>query len=86
MEGITEFLTSPLGMVVGGGVIAILLAVGNKFLSDERCEAIGAKHGLWSTTIGTMKFGKVWNKVENFFQRKRKAYFKGFDRGADSDD
>jgi len=86
MEWITEFLTSPLGMAVGGGIIAALLALAGKFMTDDKCEKWGYTHGLWSTTIGTMKLGKVWNKIENFFQNKRRAYFKGFDRGADSDD
>ena len=82
-----EFLTSPLGLTIGGGVVAILLAIVGKYITPEKVEAWGEAHGTWSTALGSSKLGKAtWNKIENYGQTLRKAYFKGYDRGADSDD
>jgi len=73
----------PIGSLALGGVITSVIPM---FVTEKKAEALGERHGRWSTVTGNKKLGKLWEKIETVFQERIFAYMRGYIRGLDSDD
>jgi hypothetical protein len=73
------------GFVQSVAVWSAALLVLGRVIPEKRIEQMFCGFGVAVSTAGSLKFGKVWEKLETFIESRLGAAYRGFTSGLDKD-
>lgn len=86
MENLLPILKEIISTIGYTTLITLGLTVVAKYIPNNKLNQLGYKIGVYLTTFGTLRVGRVWEKIETFFIESIGQILSGIKSGLRSDD